>query len=208
MVKKPVYQLRDLVAVLPFYEDGCGIASRLWFADGSEVKDARGPKAIMRRALAAQGVDLRAYKKGHGETAYGDQYLPIVQDGLVFMMFKVLHPRVPGDEPFGYVRVQAVERVLERSGYGVLELYGNREVDTVVSAKTAQQYVDRALGDLYRHLHKSKVSQEQFLRAWLSDEPATWCTADALFEENTYSMSALLTVLVALLQRSHVPTRG
>ncbi len=179
-VVKQVLQLRDVVALAPFYEEGRGLCSRVYTADGQALVDSHGPLLILRRLLRRDGVDFAQFRKAQAKDSYVRQRRPIVWRGYAFMTCKMQRARVRGDEAYGYIRIDAVARIGEEAGVGVIVLKNGERLLTVQKAATVERYLASGVLASYRAQAAEFRSEGQslgdFLRAAVqrsaTDRPA------------------------------------
>ena len=145
-----VLQLRNVVALVPFYEDGKGLCSRIHTSDGQVLVDTRGPLLILRRLLRQDGLDFTQFRKAQAKDLHARQRLPIVWRGFAFMTCKMQHARVRGDEAYGYIRIDAVAGIKEEEQLGVIVLKSGERLSTVQKAAAVERYLASGVLASYR----------------------------------------------------------
>ncbi|PWI56753.1 hypothetical protein [Sulfoacidibacillus thermotolerans] len=161
--------VEKVAAVIPHYEAGYGFGSRILRMDGGELLDSRSPLTVMKYLLRPYGFSYTEYRHLHQEHWHTKQNLPIVWDGHVFITCKMTRALVPGDETYGFIRLETVDGIRKRdtAGSSFLLLDG-RTLDTVLPAR----YVQDAMGEatLLTFLSVTKAQrQEQALRCALDE---------------------------------------
>jgi len=149
-----VLQLRNVVALIPFYEDGKGLCSRIHTSDGQVLVDTRGPLLILRRLLRQDGLDFTQFRKAQAKDSHARQRLPIVWRGFAFMTCKMQHARVRGDEAYGYIRIDAVAGIKEEEHLGVIVLKSGERLSSVQKAAAVERYLASGVLASYRAQEK------------------------------------------------------
>lgn len=147
---KHVLQLRDVAALVPFYEEGRGLCTRVYKTDGQTLIDSRGPQLILRRLLHYEGLDFIKYRKAQARASHVRQCMPIVWRGYTFMTCKMQRARVRGDEAYGYIRIDAVAGIEEEERLGVILLKSGQRLPTVQKAATVERYLASGVLASYR----------------------------------------------------------
>ncbi|MHB1683176.1 MAG: hypothetical protein ACYCYO_10215 [Bacilli bacterium] len=145
-----VLQLRNVVALVPFYEDGKGLCSQIHTSDGQVLVDTRGPLLILRRLLRQDGLDFTQFRKAQAKDSHARQRLPIVWRGFAFMTCKMQHARVRGDEAYGYIRIDAVAGIKEEEQLGVIVLKNGERLPSVQKAAAVERYLASGVLASYR----------------------------------------------------------
>lgn len=144
-MNRHLVKLAELLVIQPMYKDGHRVGTRLWMTDGRVEEDARSPQSIMRKALAQEGVDLAKYRKTLREETAHRQYLPIVHGNHAYMTCKMQKARVPGDEVYGFVRVDAVKTLEPGAAGTTLVLIGGERLQTLQPRDTVRRHMAEAV---------------------------------------------------------------
>ena len=135
-------RMQDIAVVQPQYRNGA-VASEIVLVTGERAADERSPHAVVRAALAGDGVEWRTYAKLFADGRHGRQSLPIVHGDRAWMTCRMLKPRVKGDAVYGFVALDRVASIKEDAGAGVLTLDDGTEIGTIVRLDTLRLEIGR-----------------------------------------------------------------
>lgn len=160
-MKRNHLAVAEVAAVVPHYEEGVGLVSRIFRMDGGEIFDPRPPLTLMKYLLRPYGFKYSDYRKMQTEGFVGRQSVPIMWAGQTFLTCKVLHARVAGDVTYGYVRLEAVSGVSASGDAGVLRLLDGREIQTAQKLRGLRHATaDAALLVMFSLTKQRKDGQE------------------------------------------------
>ncbi|MCI0183399.1 hypothetical protein [Sulfoacidibacillus ferrooxidans] len=150
-----------IVAVLPHYEDGVGFVSRILTLDNEELIDPRPPLTIMKYLLRPYGFDYTEYRKMYSEEWVHRQNLPIHWAGHTFVMCKTVHAKVPGDETYGFIRLETIRTTRSKRGIGIVRLLNGREIETVQKWRGLQNNLSDATYIVFHAIGENRLGNEQ-----------------------------------------------
>lgn len=147
----------EVVFIVPFYLENGGVGSRIGLVDGSEYDVNFAARTVMRHVVEEHGMDLQKYRKMFCRDWTSKQNVPVIIGQLGFMTCKMQHARWHGAPVYGYVRLDAIDRMVQEDGVGVLYLQGGKKVTTAQSLEALQQHYHLGVSAL--HVYATRWAQ-------------------------------------------------
>ena len=150
---------RDTIAALvPFYDDGGGNATRIYTVSGEVMDDRRTMRWAIRKVARVFAADLEVLRKNYGNYLSLSQGVPLpFSDKLVLVPLKLRRVIGENDGAVGYVNVLAAEKVEDHPDpdkdkekdnekdnekdkfKSIIHLTGNQAIPCFFTRKTAER---------------------------------------------------------------------
>ena len=137
---------RDAIAALvPFYDEAGGNATRIFTTTGEVIEDRRTLRWIIRKLARIYAIDLEALRQNYGKHLYLSQGVPLpFSKRLVFVPLKFRRVIGENDGAGGYVNICAVEKVEDYSDGDAsyksrIYLSGNQVIPCLFTRKTVER---------------------------------------------------------------------
>ncbi len=139
----------EVVSIAPIYPINGGIGSHIGLADGSEYDVNFASRTVMRHLLEHHGMDLEKYRKMFCRDWTSKQNVPVIIGQLGFMTCKMQHALWHGAPVYGYVRLDAIDRMVQEDGVGVVYLKGEKKIRTEQSLEALRQHYHLGVSALH-----------------------------------------------------------
>ncbi|MDO5724963.1 MAG: hypothetical protein Q4P29_01540 [Tissierellia bacterium] len=95
------YFNKDICAILPTYIDGYGMATSVYFSNGTKTIDKKSINSVLKIICRCGAVDRKAQI---AKFIKFNKYIlpPLVVGNRVFVMFKSIKPKAKGDSAYGF----------------------------------------------------------------------------------------------------------
>jgi len=162
-VKTENYKMAELIAVAPVYSPQ-GYGARVWLANGAVHEMGRRVRTVMKHTMNYEGMNWQSYAKRLADSLYGKQYFPIVSGNYAYMTCQMVRSLISGDQTYGFIRIDVIDKVVARGEVGVLRLYDGREIVTVQQPRKIIQHMDRAIAEQYREFSRKQREEAAGVR--------------------------------------------
>ncbi|NLZ27441.1 MAG: hypothetical protein GX887_00570 [Firmicutes bacterium] len=147
-----------IAAVVPYYDEEGGNATRVYTIDGSTFADRRTTRWVIRRMARAFAVDLEALRQDYGQYLGISQGVPLpISEDLVMVPLKLRQVIGRNDGAGGYVNICAVQKVEKYPGEGIfksrIHLTGGKCLPCVFNCKTVE-----------RRFCTGEIARERYIR--------------------------------------------
>lgn len=164
---------RDIVAIIPSYEQGLGNCTRLILFEGEELIKTT-LKTFIKNLCKYYRLDYKASNKYFSELLCVRSNLPLVfSKRLIYIKLKTREPIGKDDGAMGHFKLQAIKKIIERDGKTFIRMKNNREISLLCSKNTADKQLKqgRLVMELLSKNDRIKI-QEDLEYYNLDDGPA------------------------------------
>ncbi len=136
---------RDTIAALvPFYDEGGGNATRIYTVSGEVIEDSRTLRWVIKKIARVFAADLEALRHNYGSYLSLSQGVPLpFSDKLVMVPLKLRRVISENDGAGGYINMCAVEKVEDYIDDEIyksrIHLTGDRVIPCIFARKTVER---------------------------------------------------------------------
>ncbi|NLI70871.1 MAG: hypothetical protein GX364_08425 [Firmicutes bacterium] len=147
-----------IAAIVPYYDEEGGNATRIYTIDGENFADRRTTRWVIRRMARVFSIDLEALRKDYGQYLGISQGVPLpISEDLVMVPLKLRQVIGKNDGAGGYVNICAVQKVEEYPDKGVfksrIHLTGGNYLPCVFNCRTVE-----------RRFCSGEIARERYIR--------------------------------------------
>ena len=130
---------RDIVAIIPSYEQSFGNCTRLILFEGEEIVKTTA-KTFIKNLCKYYHLDYKASNKYFVNLLSVRSNLPLVfSRQLIYIQLKTREPIGKDDGAMGHFKIQGIKKIIERDGKTFLRMKNNRELSLLCSKNTAEK---------------------------------------------------------------------
>jgi hypothetical protein len=132
---------RNIIAIIPSYEDALGNATRLILSEDEETLKITA-RTFINNLCKHYHLDMKASNKHFGDLLSVRSNIPLVfSRQLIYIKLKVREPIGKDDGAMGYFKLCDIKKIIETRGVTTIRMKNNSEISLLCSVNTAQKQI-------------------------------------------------------------------
>lgn len=138
------FDLKDISAVIPYYDKNGGNFTKIITKQGEEITDTRRVKTVLGELVKFYALDLTMIRRKYGSFICQRNIVPIpINSEVTLVPFKLRKPLYIKDGSLGYIVLEDIKETLEEQGSnGTIILKNGTKVKTMESKKSCNKHIN------------------------------------------------------------------
>lgn len=164
---------RDIIAIIPTYEDSFGNCTSLIFCQGQETIKIT-TKTFIKNLCKHYHFDQKASNKYLTSLLSVKSNLPLVfSKDLIYIQLKVREPIGKDDGAMGHFKLQEIKKIIVIQGETLIRMKNDEEISLLCSKHTAEKQIKQGRLIMELLLKNDKIKVKEDLEHYkLDDGPA------------------------------------
>ena len=130
---------RELIAIIPSYEDSLGNCTRLILQKEEKIIKTTA-KTFIKNLCKHYHFDHKASNQYYGGLLSNRSNLPLVfSKRLIYIQLKVREPIGKDDGAMGFFKIQDIKKIIEKDGKTTIRMKNNQEIKLLCSISTVEK---------------------------------------------------------------------
>lgn len=135
---------KKILAIKPIYLKNIGNSSQIYTKENGQIEIHKTVKTVTRNLAKYYHLDLKEVRKTYGELLSQKKFPPLPFTARkIFISVKTRKPRLIHDGAYGYIRLNAIDRLARKEGKTLIYLNNGDKISSLSSLDTVRKRVNK-----------------------------------------------------------------